>query len=237
MKKQFLSIFIITTMICTALPTVALAKVQTYKVHNSATLQLEKPDATGNATWKSSNKKVATVNKQGVVTGKKAGTCTITAKVGKITKKYKVKVPTLYENWKTVPDFGALYGLKEFVEDFDDELVEDAISSDADLDIDLDDEHMDEDSSDWMLMKTYKAKNAKQAKALIKKYEKRLKTKFKYRLEMKIWVRADHSTARQWKNGDISVTVGRVGKKIEILCMNSAKLLDEVEEELSETEE
>ena len=236
MKKKFLSIFIITTMICTALPTVALAKVQTYKVHNSATLQLEKPDVTGNATWKSSNKRVATVSKKGVVTGKKAGTCTITAKIGKTTKKYKVKVPTYYENFKTVPDFGALYGLKEYVEEIDDELVEDAISADADLDVDLDDEDMDEDSSDWMLLKTYKVKSAKKAKALIKKYEKRLKTKFKYRLEMKIWVREDNSTARQWKKGDISVTVSRAGKKIEILCMDSAKLLEEVEEEMSEIE-
>jgi hypothetical protein len=37
-----------------------------------------------NATWSSSNKKVATVNKKGVVTGKKAGTAKITAKVGNV---------------------------------------------------------------------------------------------------------------------------------------------------------
>lgn len=237
MKKRLLSILVISTLLLTVLPIVSVAKAKTYKVHNTATLQLETPDATGNAIWKSSNKKVATVNKKGVVTGKQAGTCTITAKIGKTTKKYKVTVPKYYENWKTVPDFGALYGLKEYVEEIDDELVEDAISADADLDVDLDDEDMDEDSSKWMLLKTYKVKSAKKAKALIKKYEKRLKTKFKYRLEMKIWVREDNSTARQWKKGDISVTVSRAGKKIEILCMDSAKLLEEVEEEMSESEE
>lgn len=40
--------------------------------------------------WKSSKKKVATVSKKGVVTGKKGGTCKITATIGK--KKYTVKV-------------------------------------------------------------------------------------------------------------------------------------------------
>lgn len=237
MKKKFLSIFIITTMICTALPTVAFAKMQTYKVHNSATLQLEIPDATGNATWKSSNKKVATVNKSGIVTGKKAGACTITAKIGKQTLKYKVKVPSYYEGFKKIPDFGALFGLKEFVEEFDEEfeedLVDDVLSADADLDEDILDEDL---SDDWMLLKTYKAKNKKQAKALIKKYEKKIK-KLKYRLDLKIWARADHSIARQWGKGDLSVTVSRVGKKIEILCMDSAKLEDIIDEEMEEIEE
>lgn len=40
--------------------------------------------------WKSSNKKIATVSKKGVVTGKKGGTCKIIAKLGK--KKYKAKI-------------------------------------------------------------------------------------------------------------------------------------------------
>lgn len=40
--------------------------------------------------WKSSKKKVATVSKKGVVTGKKGGTCKITATIGK--KKYMVKI-------------------------------------------------------------------------------------------------------------------------------------------------
>ena len=43
-------------------------------------------------TYKSSNKKIATVSKKGVIKGKKKGTATITIKSGKITKKCKVKV-------------------------------------------------------------------------------------------------------------------------------------------------
>lgn len=43
-------------------------------------------------TYKSSNKKIATVSKKGVIKGKKKGTATITIKSGKITKKCKVEV-------------------------------------------------------------------------------------------------------------------------------------------------
>ena len=43
-------------------------------------------------TYKSSNKKIATVSRKGVVKGKKKGTVTITIKSGKVTKKCKVKV-------------------------------------------------------------------------------------------------------------------------------------------------
>lgn len=42
--------------------------------------------------WKSSNKKIATVSQKGKVKGKRAGACTITAKVGKKTLKCKVTV-------------------------------------------------------------------------------------------------------------------------------------------------
>ena len=234
MKKKILSVLIVATMICATLPTFAFAKSNVIKVHNSATYQLEKPEVSGDAVWKSSNKKVAKVNKDGVVTGKKAGTCTITAKVGKTTLKYRVKVPTYYENWKNIPDFGALFGLKEYVEEFDEELVEDAISADASIDEDVFDEDL---SDEWMLLKTYKANNKKQAKLLCKKYEKRLKSKLKYKINMKIWAGDDNSYANTWKKGDISVTVSRAGKKIEILCMDSAKLEEIIDEEMAETDE
>ena len=46
----------------------------------------------GTITFASSNKKVATVNKQGVVTGVKSGTATITVKCNGVTKKVTVKV-------------------------------------------------------------------------------------------------------------------------------------------------
>ena len=49
----------------------------------------ESPDK---VTYKSSNKKIATVSKSGVIKGKKKGTVTITIKSGKVIKKCKVKV-------------------------------------------------------------------------------------------------------------------------------------------------
>ena len=55
---------------------------ETYKLKVSGTSKKVK--------WKSSNKKVAKVSKKGVVTGKKTGKATITAKVGK--KKLKCKI-------------------------------------------------------------------------------------------------------------------------------------------------
>ncbi|HAU86627.1 MAG TPA: hypothetical protein DCW90_14405, partial [Lachnospiraceae bacterium] len=46
----------------------------------------------GTITFTSNNKKLVTVNKQGVVTGVKSGTATITVKCNGITKKVTVKV-------------------------------------------------------------------------------------------------------------------------------------------------
>ena len=43
-------------------------------------------------TYTTSNKKVATVTKNGVIKAKKKGTATITVKSGKVTKKVKVTV-------------------------------------------------------------------------------------------------------------------------------------------------
>lgn len=55
--------------------------------------KLKVNDTSRKATWKSSNPKVAAVDSEGNVTGKKAGTATITATVGKRKLKCKVTVP------------------------------------------------------------------------------------------------------------------------------------------------
>lgn len=68
------------------------------------TATLQPSTAVGNVTWKTSNKKVATVN-GGVVTPKKKGTVTITAKVGKKSAKVKIKVVSASEHqhvWEPV---------------------------------------------------------------------------------------------------------------------------------------
>lgn len=62
-------------------------------IYNGETLQLELKGTTEKVTWSSSKKSVATVSKKGLVTAKKAGKTTITAKVGK--KKYTCKVTVL----------------------------------------------------------------------------------------------------------------------------------------------
>lgn len=64
------------------------AKVAQVYVGKKATVKVTKTKVTGTAKFTSSNKKIATVNSKGVVTGKKAGKAVITVKVGK----YKAKV-------------------------------------------------------------------------------------------------------------------------------------------------
>lgn len=56
----------------------------------------------GNATFKSSNSKIASVNKSGKITAKKKGTCTITVRSNGITMKCKVTVKKPYLNKKSV---------------------------------------------------------------------------------------------------------------------------------------
>ena len=68
------------------------AKVSQVYVGKKATIKVTKTKVTGKVTFKSSNKKVATVNSKGVITGKKAGKTVITVKVGKYTKKLTVTV-------------------------------------------------------------------------------------------------------------------------------------------------
>jgi len=82
-------------------PTKTVVKVQLNKtkatVYAGKTVQLKLKGTTKKVTWKSSNKAIATVYK-GKVTTKKAGTVTITAKVGKKSYKCKVTVKKPYLN-------------------------------------------------------------------------------------------------------------------------------------------
>lgn len=78
-------------------------------VYNSDKYRLKVLGGSGKIKWKSSNKKVATVSKKGVVKGKKGGKCTITATRNGIKMKCRITVPKHYEGY-SVPDFGALYG-------------------------------------------------------------------------------------------------------------------------------
>ena len=59
------------------------AKVSQVYVGKKATIKVTKTKVTGKVTFKSSNKKVATVNSKGVITGKKDGKAVITVKVVK----------------------------------------------------------------------------------------------------------------------------------------------------------
>ncbi len=64
--------------------------IKTVTVTAGKTIKLNLKKGKGKTKWTTSNKKIATVNKKGVVKGIKAGTAKITAKVGK--KKYTCKI-------------------------------------------------------------------------------------------------------------------------------------------------
>lgn len=98
MKRRKYIVFIV-LMLVIFLGQVAPTQVQAAKVKlnkTKATLYVEKTitlkvtGTTAKVTWKSNNKKVATVSSKGKVTAKKAGTATITARVQK--KNYKCKI-------------------------------------------------------------------------------------------------------------------------------------------------
>nr|MBQ8253275.1 Ig-like domain-containing protein [Lachnospiraceae bacterium] len=81
-------------MICVGAPLQAQAAVKINKTKKTMvignTYRLKISGTSKKVKWSSSNKKVATVSSKGLVTAKKTGTATITAKVG--SKKYKCKI-------------------------------------------------------------------------------------------------------------------------------------------------
>lgn len=72
-------------------PSLSLKRKTTVYVKNPVSLEAKVSPST-KISWKSSNTKIATVNSQGIVTGKKTGTVTITAKAHGITKTCRVTV-------------------------------------------------------------------------------------------------------------------------------------------------
>lgn len=103
MKNKYqriaLSILLVAALILSMPGTVkAKGKVKLNKTRMSVTIgntvDLRVKNTTKKVTWSSNNKKVASVNSYGEVTGKKAGTAKITAKVGKKKLTCNVTVPT-----------------------------------------------------------------------------------------------------------------------------------------------
>ena len=99
-RKKVASVFALLVLALCLMPaTISQAATKKYVVKAKVTYELikgekiklyvKKHKKSKKVKWKSSNKKVATVSKKGVVTAKKSGTATITAKIGK--KKYKTK--------------------------------------------------------------------------------------------------------------------------------------------------
>lgn len=66
------------------------------------TLKLKVTGGLGKVTWSSKDKKIATVSKDGLVTAKKTGNCTITVKKGSKKLTCKVKVKALPKDYATV---------------------------------------------------------------------------------------------------------------------------------------
>jgi hypothetical protein len=110
MKKinKILCTLLVLSMLITLFPTTAeaatkpkLNKTKT-TIFVGQTTRLKVTNSSSSVTWKSSSKKIATVSKSGTVTGKKVGTCTITATIGKKSVKCKVIVRNQFPNTVTL---------------------------------------------------------------------------------------------------------------------------------------
>lgn len=105
-----LTIIIIPAYAASTKPSLSKTKLTLY-AGRSYTLKAE--GFSGNVTWKTSDKKIATVSNKGKVTAKKAGTVTITAKCGKQKKTCKVTVkPVKLSKTKTTVVKGKTFTLK-----------------------------------------------------------------------------------------------------------------------------
>ena len=94
------------------------ATIYTAGTGNTITLKAYNNGIAKTATWTTSNKAIATVSSKGVVTGKKAGTATITAKIGKlkITCKVTVKTQSLTLSKSSISIYkGQTYTLKPYI--------------------------------------------------------------------------------------------------------------------------
>ncbi len=87
---KLIAIIMVTTMLASASVPVTAATTKTLYVGATYTFKIKNTNK--KIKWSSSNSKVASVNPKGKVTAKRAGLAEITAKYGKTTKKYTVKV-------------------------------------------------------------------------------------------------------------------------------------------------
>lgn len=218
--KKLLSILLVATMICTALPAMVFADtsadagiVTEYTVYSSGKATLEKPDTTKKIKWSTSKKTVATVSNKGVVTALKAGTCKITAKFGKEKQIYNITVPSTYENFADVPDFGALYSKKNtlgklseakmkkiMVKFFPEKQYADIFLSMVDI--------------QKINYAGYTAKNKSEAAKLVKKYKKNIESAGYEKVEK----------YDLWSNGNSAMFLNNTKKEITIGFMNRSDL-------------
>jgi hypothetical protein len=124
--KRFISVITILALLAVLIPmnvTEASSQLELNKTKAkicvNQVVKLKVTNSSSKVTWKSSNTKIATVSKSGKVTGKKVGTCTITAKVGK--KSVKCKVTVAKHNWIKVDETGhyeqVKTGTRKYIED------------------------------------------------------------------------------------------------------------------------